>query len=250
MGSPLLLIHTSRVCTDAQPSELVRELTPTTPNHRIPRASRRCVRALFPLPEFSHLSLIPSLELSHLHERSRSWFLRDKPFPPPTPSDVLDFPTPSTRFRATIANFPYSSRPAPHPGCGFGNSGKKLHALGGLAAAEALARHVPEDRQLLMRLHAMRCAARVPSVPAPILGCLWPRPFRFGAVAPTRLGVMSWLTRWAWLVHIPSCMPAHQTGPGSKAPKGTPPNHSAPLSVLSTGVFSLFSRTGTLTYWV
>jgi len=26
-------------------------------------------------------------------------------------------------------------------------------------------------------------------------------------------GVLSWLTRWAWLVHILSCMPAHQAGP-------------------------------------
>jgi hypothetical protein len=46
----------------------------------------------------------------------------------PTPSDVLDLPTP-TRFGATHCTFSFCSRPALHSRRSFGNGGKRPHAL-------------------------------------------------------------------------------------------------------------------------
>jgi hypothetical protein len=68
--------------------------------------------------------------------------------------------------------------------------------------------------------------AQTNTAAAQMSGCLTSR---FGVAAPFGLGVMSWLTWWACLVHIPSCMPAHQTGPGPRRQTRTLPRHTETL---------------------
>jgi hypothetical protein len=83
----------------------------------------------------------------------------------PTPSDVLDFPTP-TRFGATHSTFSFCSRPALHSRRSFGNGGKRPHALGTPQRQTT----APWDQRLRCRLARStksRCA--VPAHPTPVV---------------------------------------------------------------------------------
>ena len=69
--------------------------------------------------------------------------------------------------------------------------------------------------------HIARLAASTPPVSPTSALPLWPN---MGG------GSLRWLTRWAWPVHILSCMPTHQAGPRrqnetASPPPRTPPSH-------------------------
>ena len=74
-------------------------------------------------------------------------------------------------------------------------------------------RRVEMTKSTQHRLLLPNSDARLPVTP------IFFPPSYFGAAAQTGFGAMSWLTGWALPMHIPSCMPAHQTGPGPRRQK-------------------------------
>lgn len=191
------------------PSELTRTSLLSLP--RLVRA-RGCVNGSFFFSPIPTLCLIPG----------------SRPLIPPRTSLVTlevpsrfhsepeDFPT-LTGFRAARL---FSSRLALHLRRCLFNGGRGLHALGGRGAPTtwniwrnwAYSLSAWGQQLHCSSIPQSKCAASSPSSQAASDALS----SHFGAVTPTGHGAMSWLTWWARLVHVPSCMPAHQTCPGPR----------------------------------